>query len=76
MEVADNIGKKYLSNIGFKNMHQTYYTKRENILTVNYAYKQDDVIIYADLIKVKIALDDGEILGVETKGYLNYFRIK
>lgn len=71
MEVADNIGKKYLSNIGFKNMHQTYYTKRENILTVNYAYKQDDVIIYADLIKVKIALDDGEILGVETKGYLN-----
>ena len=71
MEIADNIGKKYLSNIGFKNMHQTYYTKRENILTVNYAYKQDDVIIYADLIKVKIALDDGEILGVETKGYLN-----
>lgn len=71
MEVADNIGKKYLSNIGFKNMHQTYYTKRENILTVNYAYKQEDVLIYPDLIKVKIALDDGEILGVETKGYLN-----
>lgn len=71
MEVADNIGKKYLSNIGFKNMEQTYYTKRENILTVNYAYKQDDVLIYPDLIKVKIALDDGEILGVETKGYLN-----
>ena len=27
--------------------------------------------MYPDLIKVKVALDDGEILGVETKGYLN-----
>ena len=27
--------------------------------------------MYPDLIKVKIALDDGEILGIETTGYLN-----
>ena len=27
--------------------------------------------MYPDLIKVKVALDDGEILGVETRGYLN-----
>ena len=32
---------------------------------------QDDVIIYPDLIKVKVALDNGEILGLETSGYLN-----
>ena len=27
--------------------------------------------MYPDLIKVKVALDNGEILGIETSGYLN-----
>ena len=29
------------------------------------------VVMYPDLIKVKVALDDGSILGIETTGYLN-----
>ncbi len=68
---ANKIGIEYLDKIGYKNMKETYFTKRENILTVNYAYNQDGVICYPDLIKVKIALDSGDVLGVETKGYLN-----
>ena len=56
---------------GFKYMTQTYYLKEQNILTVNYAYNEDGTVVYPDLIKVKIALDDGEILGIETYGYLN-----
>ena len=30
--------------------------KQNGFITINYAYKQGDVIMYADLIKVKIAL--------------------
>ena len=71
LDEANQIGKKYLEKIGFKNMKETYYTKLGNIVTVNYAYEQDGVIIYPDLIKVKIALDNGQILGCETSGYLN-----
>ena len=58
-------------------MKETYYLKENGFITVNYAYQQDDVIIYPDLIKVKIALDDGEVIGLETTGYLNchYTRI-
>ena len=44
---------------------------QEGITTINYAYKQDNVIVYPDLIKIKVALDNGEILGIETTGYLN-----
>lgn len=40
-------------------------------MTINYAAVQNNVIIYPDLIKVKVALDNGEILGIETTGYLN-----
>jgi germination protein YpeB len=64
-------GKEYLTQKGFSNMEETYYLKENGFITVNYAYKQDDVIIYADLIKVKIALDDGEIIGIDSTGYLN-----
>ena len=68
---VNEIGKKYLEDKGFPNMKETYYIKQDGIITINYAYEQDGVVMYPDLIKLKIALDDGEILGVETTGYLN-----
>lgn len=64
-------GKEYLASKGFNNMQETYYLKENSFITVNYAYKQKDVVIYPDLIKVKIALDNGEVIGLETTGYLN-----
>ena len=70
-EEADKKAKEYLEQHGFKNMKETYYLKQGGIVTINYAYVQDGVIMYPDLIKVKVALDDGEILGIETSGYLN-----
>ena len=70
-EQANEIGKKYLEEKGFNNMKETYDMKESGIVTINYAYSQDDVVIYPDLIKLKIALDNGEVLGIETTGYLN-----
>lgn len=70
-EEANQIGKDYLKNIGFPDMVETYYQTQENIITINYVYEQDKIAVYPDLIKVKIALDDGEILGIESTGYLN-----
>ena len=70
-EDANETGKKYLSDKGFPNMKETYYLKQEGIVTINYAYTKNNVIVYPDLIKVKVALDNGEVLGIETTGYLN-----
>ena len=70
-EDANKIGKEFLESKGFANMKETYYLKQEGTVTINYAYLQDNVTIYPDLIKLKIALDNGEILGIETSGYLN-----
>ena len=68
---ADEIAKKFLNSKGFTDLEKTYYTKQAGIMTINYAYEQDDVIVYPDLIKIKVALDNGDILGIETTGYLN-----
>ena len=57
-------------------MKETYYLKEEGIVTINYAYEQDGVIVYPDLIKLKIALDNGEVLGIETSGYLNNHTVR
>ena len=70
-EEANSKALEFLNSRGCPNMEETYYLKQDGIVTINYAYKQDDVIMYPDLIKVKVALDNGEILGVETTGYLN-----
>ena len=71
IEDAAEKGKKFLDDHGFKYMRETYYLKEQNVLTVNFAYDEDGTVVYPDLIKVKIALDNGEILGIETYGYLN-----
>lgn len=63
--------REYLTSKGYNNMQETYYMKQDGFITINYAYKQENVVIYADLIKVKVALDNGEIIGLETTGYLN-----
>ena len=68
---ADKKAIEFLNSKGYTNMKKTYYIKESGIITINYAYEENNVIIYPDLIKVKIALDNGDILGIETTGYLN-----
>ena len=70
-EEANQKAKEFLSKQGFNNMKETYYMKENGFITINYAYEQDEVVMYPDLIKVKVALDNGEIAGIETRGYLN-----
>ena len=70
------IGKKFLNEKGYKNMKETYYMSQGGNIVINFAYTQDDVTIYSDLIKLKIAKDNGEILGMETAGYLNCHEVR
>ena len=71
---VDEAAKKaieFLNLKGYTNMQKTYTVKEYGIITINYAYEENNVLIYPDLIKVKVALDNGDILGIETTGYLN-----
>ena len=64
-------GKEYLQAKKYENMQETYYMKNDGYIVINYAYKQGNIVAYPDLIKLKIALDDGEIVGIDATGYLN-----
>lgn len=68
---AKQNAKKFLEDHKFTSMKETYYINQNNILTINYAYLDNGIICYPDLIKVKVSLEDGVILGMEAYGYLN-----
>lgn len=73
---AKQKAKEFLTSRGIESMEATYYIEQNNIATINFAYKQDNVTVYADLVKVSVALDNGEILGFESAGYLFSHRIR
>lgn len=71
---AIDIGLKFLSDKGFEDMIPTFSQRSDNILVTNYVYTQNNgdanVVIYPDQIKIKVALDNGDIVGVEAEKYL------
>ena len=69
-EESKRVAEDFLKEQGYNDMVATYTMAAEGQIVVNFAYKQGDVIVYPDLIKVKVALDNGEIIGMETDGYL------
>lgn len=70
MNIAKDKAKEFLEKLGITNIEDTYYLKTENMAIINYAAVQDGVILYPDLIKVKVALDNGEICSFESQGYI------
>lgn len=70
LEQAKEKAKKFLEENGFSSMRESYYEKRDGSVVINYAYEQDGYVVFPDLVKVKIALDNGEVIGFESRGYV------
>jgi germination protein YpeB len=72
---AIDTGLNFLSSRGYNDMIPSFSQRTDNILTVNYVYTQksggNNVVIYPDQIKLKIALDNGDIVGVEAEKFLS-----
>lgn len=60
----------FLKENGFNDMRESYYENMGGSVVINYAYEQDGYIVFPDLVKVKVALDDGEVIGFESRGYV------
>ena len=60
----------YLKNKGFPELTVTYAQVDDSSATIAFAGVLDGVILYPDQIKVKVALDNGQIIGVDALGYL------
>ena len=75
-EEAVSAAQTYLEKHGFSGMKQSYSMKQGGVMTVNFAAAQGGVLLYPDLVKVGVALDDGSIVSLETRGYLMNHRTR
>ncbi|HKL94318.1 MAG TPA: PepSY1/2 domain-containing protein [Clostridia bacterium] len=64
-----DIAEKYMSGLGYENLKSVWVTNMKGSYYVNLCPTMNDVVIYPDMIKVKVASDNGEILGVDAKSY-------
>lgn len=61
----------YLSTLGITNAKPTYSRVQGNLLDVSFAAHQDNIRLHNDTIKMTVALDNGEIISYDSKGYVN-----
>lgn len=69
VEEGEQKALKYLEEKGFKNMEPNYSLKYDGTVLYNFTYKENNVTIYPDLVKVKVALDTGEAVGFDASAY-------
>ena len=62
--------KAFLEKAGYKSMKETYCFTDGGVTVVNFAFLDGQTLCYTDLIKVGVALDNGEIMFLEASGYL------
>ena len=69
-EQAVENAKNFLRAKGYENMKESYYSTQDGICTVNFAYENEGVICYPDLIKLSVSLETGNIISFDARGYI------
>ncbi len=61
----------YLKKIGYTELKESYYFIDDGVCTINFSAVQNDIILYPDLIKVSVSLENGKILSFDATGYIS-----
>jgi len=69
-ESAIREAQRFLAVRGMGDLTLTYTQREENTLLLNFAAVQEGVTLYPDLVKVRVALDNGAVLAYEANGYI------
>ncbi|SEN27375.1 germination protein YpeB [Lihuaxuella thermophila] len=70
MEQAQDKAKRFLDRIGYKNMVPISYDEVGNIATFDFVHRENGVYIYPEALVVKVALDNGQIMGLQADEYV------
>jgi germination protein YpeB len=68
--------KRFLENKGLNPFIETYYFIDEGVCVINFAFLDGQTVCYTDLLKVGIAMDNGEVMLYESGGYLSNHKIR
>lgn len=62
-------GQDFLSKCGNENMMPVWINLSNNVYTINFAYSEQDIPAYPDLIKVRVCAETGNVIGIEASLY-------
>lgn len=70
-EEASKKAKEFLKKQGFGNLIETYYLNEDHTTMVTFiGVSKEGVLLYPDMLKVKVALDNGEVVGFDSTHFL------
>ena len=69
LEACVKIADEFLKKAGLKNMKAVWVLEDGANATINYAYEQDGVICYSDLVKISVCRERGAVSGMDAKNY-------
>ena len=69
-EDAITSSKNFLEAVGYNDMQAVWVSVNSGTAYINFAYVKDGVILYPDLIKVKVSLSDLSLIGLEANNYI------
>ena len=70
LEQAVARAREFLSESGFGEMQPTFASQVGGVATIPFVGVQQGALVYPDMIKVKVALDSGDILSFDALSYL------
>lgn len=70
VDQAREKASRFLEARGYENMFNIYFQQQDNRAIFNFIPRQNEVVIYPDQIKINVALDNGQVVGFDARGYL------
>ncbi|NLW17195.1 MAG: germination protein YpeB [Firmicutes bacterium] len=68
-EALQEQAANFLRRRGYNNMRLVGQHEYQGSMHFAYVFEQDGVLIYPDLLRVRVAADDGRVIGFEGNGY-------
>ena len=62
--------KKFLHRVGYDGMKAVWVGEANGECCINFVCQQDGVVIYPDMVKVKVCMDHCNVTGLEAHSYL------
>lgn len=68
-EQCQKVAEQYCEAIGLEGMKAVWINNNQSNIYINMCYEQDGIVNYPDMVKIKISLDTGEVIGYEGLNY-------
>ncbi|TCP69846.1 germination protein YpeB [Baia soyae] len=69
-EQALEKAQSFLKKMGYEGMVPISHIDEDHILTLSMVHKEGNILIYPEALALKIALDNGEIIGIQADEYV------